>query len=99
MPRTYSSIDKIRAELAWGTDPNKCGCRNLRCCEETLAVQHVGLAARDILGVSRIHQHDLDPLSILKSDRPESSTLRSIPWQPCRCRNGSTNRQARADRP
>src|SRR5262249_16665808 len=38
MPRTYSSIDKIRAELAWGTetpDPNKCGCRNLRCREET----------------------------------------------------------------
>jgi hypothetical protein len=28
MPRTYSSIDKIRAELAWVTetpDPNKCG--------------------------------------------------------------------------
>src|SRR5262245_34446549 len=38
MPRTYSSIDKICAELAWVTetpDPNKCGCRNLRCCEET----------------------------------------------------------------
>src|SRR5215470_13081898 len=36
--RTYSSIDKIRAELAWVSetpDPNKCGCRNLRCCEET----------------------------------------------------------------
>src|SRR5215471_13919955 len=29
---------KIRAELAWVNetpDPNKCGCRNLRCCEET----------------------------------------------------------------
>src|SRR5262245_51439249 len=38
MPRTYSSIDKIRAELAWVNetpDPNKCGCRNVRCCEET----------------------------------------------------------------
>jgi len=38
MPRSYSSMDKIRAELAWVTDtpdPNKCGCRNLRCCEET----------------------------------------------------------------
>jgi len=38
MPRTYSSIEKIRAELAWVTetrDPNKCGCRNLRCCEES----------------------------------------------------------------
>src|SRR5690242_13472542 len=38
MPRTYSSLDKIRAELAWVNetpDPNKCGCRNLRCCEET----------------------------------------------------------------
>src|SRR5262245_26573027 len=38
MPRTYSSIDKIRAELTWVNetpDPNKCGCRNLRCCEET----------------------------------------------------------------
>ena len=38
MQRTYSSIDEIRAELAWVTktpDPNKCGCRNLRCCEET----------------------------------------------------------------
>ena len=36
--RTYSSIDKIRVELAWVNetqDPNKCGCRNLRCCEET----------------------------------------------------------------
>jgi hypothetical protein len=31
MPRTYSSIDKIRAELAWVSetpDPNKCGCRD-----------------------------------------------------------------------
>src|SRR5262247_625809 len=38
MPRTYSSIDKIRGDLAWVNetpDPNKCGCRNLRCCEET----------------------------------------------------------------
>jgi len=38
MPRTYSSIEKIRAELAWMNeppDPNKCDCRNLRCCEET----------------------------------------------------------------
>jgi hypothetical protein len=32
------SIDKIRAELAWVNetpDPNKCGCRNVRCCDET----------------------------------------------------------------
>src|SRR5262245_25205032 len=38
MPRTSCSIEKIRAELAWVTetpDPNKCGCRNVRCCEET----------------------------------------------------------------
>jgi hypothetical protein len=38
MPRTCSSIDKIRAELGWVTeipDPNKCGCRNVRCCEAT----------------------------------------------------------------
>jgi hypothetical protein len=38
MPRTYSPIDKIRAELAWVNetpDPNKCGCRHVRCCEET----------------------------------------------------------------
>src|SRR5215831_13774001 len=38
MPRTYSSVEKIRAELAWVTetpDPIECGCRNLRCCEET----------------------------------------------------------------
>jgi hypothetical protein len=38
MPRTYSSIEKIRAELTWITetpDPNKCGCRNVRCGEET----------------------------------------------------------------
>jgi len=37
MPRTYSSTEKIRAELAWITetpDPHKCGCRNVRCCEE-----------------------------------------------------------------
>jgi hypothetical protein len=30
MPRTDSSIDKIRTELAWVSetpDPNKCGCR------------------------------------------------------------------------
>src|SRR5262249_44870181 len=35
---TYSCIDKIRSELAWVNetpDPNKCGCRNVRCCEET----------------------------------------------------------------
>ena len=38
MPGNYSSIDKIRAELAWVNetpDPNKCGCRNVRCCEKT----------------------------------------------------------------
>jgi hypothetical protein len=31
-------FEKIRAELAWVNetpDPNKCGCRNVRCCEET----------------------------------------------------------------
>jgi hypothetical protein len=39
MLRIYSSIEKIRAELAWMNetpDPNKCGCRNRRCCEETV---------------------------------------------------------------
>jgi len=38
MTRTYSSIEKIRSELAWVTetpDPTKCGCRKVRCCEET----------------------------------------------------------------
>jgi hypothetical protein len=38
MGRTHSDIDKIRAELTWVTetpDPDKCGCRNVRCCEET----------------------------------------------------------------
>jgi len=32
MPRTYSSIEKIRTELAWVNetpDPNECGCRNV----------------------------------------------------------------------
>jgi hypothetical protein len=36
MPRTQASIDKIRSELAWvneETDPNRCGCRNVLCCE------------------------------------------------------------------
>src|SRR5262249_14040060 len=36
MPRTYSPIEKIRAELAWvnePVDPNVCGCRHARCCE------------------------------------------------------------------
>jgi hypothetical protein len=36
VPRTHSSIDKIRAELAWVTEPvnpNVCRCRRLRCCE------------------------------------------------------------------
>jgi hypothetical protein len=38
MPRLSSSIEKIRAELAWvnePVDPNVCGCRHLRCCEQT----------------------------------------------------------------
>src|SRR5262245_8465371 len=38
MPRRQYSIEKIHAELAWVNetpDPNKCGCRNVRCCEET----------------------------------------------------------------
>ena len=38
MPRTYSNIDKIRAELAWVNEPanpNVCGCRHLLCCEHT----------------------------------------------------------------
>jgi hypothetical protein len=40
MPRTYSSIDKIRAELASVNetpDPIKCGCRNLRSCKSANA--------------------------------------------------------------
>jgi hypothetical protein len=43
MPRTYSSIDKIRAELAWvnePVDPNVCGCRHLLCCEQTSHAQN-----------------------------------------------------------
>jgi hypothetical protein len=38
MPRSYSNIDKIRAELAWvnePVDPSVCGCRHLLCCEQT----------------------------------------------------------------
>ena len=38
MAHTRSSIEKIRAELAWvrePVDPNLCSCRHLRCCEET----------------------------------------------------------------
>jgi hypothetical protein len=38
MPRTYSEIDKIRAEGAWVNEPvgpNVCGCRHLLCCEQT----------------------------------------------------------------
>jgi hypothetical protein len=38
MPRLSSSIEKIRAELAWvnePVDPNVCGCRHLWCCEQT----------------------------------------------------------------
>jgi hypothetical protein len=38
MPRTYSSIEKIRAELVWlneSVDPNVCGCRHMLCCEKT----------------------------------------------------------------
>jgi hypothetical protein len=38
MPARRMTIDPIRAELAWVNpqpDPNKCGCRNMRCCEET----------------------------------------------------------------
>ena len=34
--RTFSTIDKIRTELAWVNetpDPNKRGCRNLRRCD------------------------------------------------------------------
>lgn len=37
MPRTRTSIEKIRAELAWVNeplDPNRCSCRHLTCCEE-----------------------------------------------------------------
>ena len=33
-----STLAAIRAELAWINEmpnPNKCGCRNFRCCEET----------------------------------------------------------------
>jgi integrase len=47
MPRTYSSIDRIRAELAWVNetpDPNKCG--NVRCCEET--GQKIGACSRTV---------------------------------------------------
>jgi hypothetical protein len=38
MPRTYSNLEKTRTELAWvgeAPDPNKCGCRNVRCCQRT----------------------------------------------------------------
>jgi len=39
MPRSSTRIAKIRAELAWVNetpDPNRCGCRHVRCCKETL---------------------------------------------------------------
>jgi hypothetical protein len=38
MPARRLTIDAIRAELAWVNempDPDKCGCRNIRCCQET----------------------------------------------------------------
>src|SRR5262245_60517482 len=38
IPASKDRLRLIRAELAWVNetpDPNKCGCRNLRCCEET----------------------------------------------------------------
>jgi hypothetical protein len=52
MPRTYSNIEKVRAELAWVNetpDPNKCGCRNVRCGEEAkcLCADHRLSAAFD----------------------------------------------------
>jgi hypothetical protein len=37
MPRTYSPLEKIRAELAWvnePVDPNRCGCRHVQCCKD-----------------------------------------------------------------
>src|SRR5438552_1095353 len=36
MPARCLSLDAIRAELAWVNqepDPNRCGCRNVLCCE------------------------------------------------------------------
>jgi hypothetical protein len=36
--RTRINLEKIHAKLAWvdeTPDPNKCGCRNVQCCEET----------------------------------------------------------------
>jgi hypothetical protein len=36
MPRSKPSIDQIRRELTWVTepvDPNVCGCRHVLCCE------------------------------------------------------------------
>jgi len=37
-PVPFPPTVKIRAELAWVTetpDPNRCGCRSVRCCDET----------------------------------------------------------------
>src|SRR5262249_48926502 len=37
MPCAYFALDKIRAEstsVNETPDPNKCGCRNVRCCDE-----------------------------------------------------------------
>ena len=37
MSRTNSKIDNIHAELSWVAeepDPNRCGCRHMRCCKE-----------------------------------------------------------------
>src|SRR5215813_11554441 len=48
MQRTYSSIAKIRAGLSWVNetpDPNKCGCRNVRCCEETGTIPEPAVVA------------------------------------------------------
>ncbi len=49
MQHTYSSIDKIRAELAWvheTSDPNKSGCCDVRCLEQN------GKQARSMYGGS-----------------------------------------------
>jgi hypothetical protein len=54
MQRTFSSIDKIRAELAWITetpDPNKCGCRNVRCAKKRQAGSMFGCGCHEVLDV------------------------------------------------
>ena len=59
-----------------------------------LGIAHIGLASRDMLGVTGVDEHHLEPALLKNLDRRGPSKRPWIPWPPSSPRTARTNRRA-----